>query len=89
MEGILHRIAASNNVEFTAILALTCFVIFMLAVFAWEILRAIDRATTLIIKIIYAPLSWMAYKTAQLLILAFVTAIVAAMINPTVLTYKF
>jgi hypothetical protein len=89
MEKTLHYITSTNYAEFTAIMALACFVGFMLAVFVWEILGAIDRATTLIIKIMYVPLSWMAYKTAQLLILAFVTAVVTIVINPTVLSYIF
>ena len=88
MENTMHFVATTNSVEFTAILALACCVGFVLAVFVWEILRALDRATGLIIKIVYIPLSWMAYKTAQLLILAFVTTIVTAMVNPTALSYK-
>jgi hypothetical protein len=54
----------------------------MLGVIIWEILNALDRATNLIIKILYVPLSRVAYLAVQGLILAIVALAVVVMIDP-------
>lgn len=84
----MQAFITSENAEFAVIVAVALPALFVLGVFSWEITRAIDRATRLIINVLYTIISWTAYKLAQLLIVAFAAAAVTIMLNPSLLRNK-
>jgi len=82
METMFNFLEATTAFEFAVVSTIALAVILMLSVIIWEVLSALDRATRLIIKIVYVPFSWVSYKVAQLLVLAFVAAATILMFNP-------
>lgn len=82
MEALFSFLEATTSIELALVSTIALTVILMLAIIVWEVLCALDRATKLIIKIIYVPISWMSHKAAQLLVLAIVALAVIVMIDP-------
>jgi hypothetical protein len=52
----------------------------MFAVVLWEITYALDRATNLIIKFLYTPITWVAYRAIQAMVLIFIAAALYMMV---------
>jgi hypothetical protein len=82
MQTTYSFLKAVTTIELGVVLTIALTVVFMLGVIIWEILNALDRATKFIIRILYVPLSRVAYLAVQGLILAIVAFAVVVMIDP-------
>jgi hypothetical protein len=82
MQSTINFIKALTAFEMCVVLTIALTVAFMFAVIIWEIANALDRATKTIIKILYVPLSRVAYFAVQVLVLAFTVFAVCAMLSP-------
>lgn len=82
MQTTYSFLKAVTTIELGVVLTIALTVILMMGVIIWEILNALDRATKLIIRFLYVPLSRVAYLALQVLVLAIVAFAVIAMIDP-------